>query len=499
VITAGGIDVDADGHDELLLLGDRLLSLVRFHPTPQVVDLREAIGPDDPRLACRAGAYAATDLDADGIIDLLVGCQSHDVPRGIEQQNIALRQTVDGEFVLLGDAYNPLRNDGVTLAIGVVDIDDDGLLDITLINDTFVKSGGASNHLATGAALFRCPPGADCTYTSTTFDDGDRAWGSFMGVGSVQISGAGSHLYITDWGANRLLGFAGRVPRDAAADHGITVAFSDSLPLFAWSVLVDDFDRNGLDDLLVTQGSASPTAFEGYAEHRDVLLLQGGAGEFTQHSDDVGLGPPTHEDSGVEARVYASRGAARVDLDGDGRLEFVVTGLEGVTKLYTELPTNDNAADRCTLLPRPRVVPGYGVGYAVRRSSDGIWHRRDMQGQPRFGSPSSILTSHARGQLRFPSGAIVPFDCSVGPHRLTVSEPDWIDVRADGAILVRLDTPWATDPIQVDVAIRDLHGQVRATVAQLRDDGVWWTPLRLGDDAAMIKIDGRWTARWWSL
>ncbi len=499
VISAGGVDVDGDGHDELLLLGHELQTLLRFHPVPESIDLREALPPNDPRRACLAGAYAATDVDHDGRIDLIIGCQSLKIPRRIEQHNFALRQTADGSFAVFDGSFSALDDDGVTLAVGVVDIDDDGLLDITFVNDTFVKGGSSTNHLTTGSTLFRCEPGAECVFDGRRFAEGTRAWGSFMGVGTVNLGASGPHVYVTDWGANRMLRFDDRTPTDVAAEHRVDLGTRLGLPLFAWSVLVDDFDRNGLDDMLITQGSASPDAFGGYTKHRDVVLLQSGDGDFLERSDEVGLEASTHEDSRNPARVYSSRGAVRADLDGDGYLEFIVTGLEGVTKVFTERPSRDNAPDRCTLLPRPRIVPGYGVGYAVRYDSSPAWHRRDMQGQPRFGSPSSILTSRPNGELRFPSGAIVPFDCSGLGLRVQVTEPNWITVDATSdEATVRLDAPWA-QPGDVEIAIRRDDGSVRLVTGTPSGAGTWVVPIQTGDVDIMVRPDDRWVARWWRL
>ena len=495
VVSAGGVDVDNDGRDELLLLGHEVQRLVRFHPEPSVTDLRDAIPRGDPRRACLAGAYAATDLDHDGLVDLLFGCQSLKQPRRIDQHNIALRQTAAGDFALFSDPlYDALEDDGVTLAVGVIDIDDDGLQDIVVVNDTFVREGAETNHLTTGAALFRCAPAAPCAFDRRLFAEGTRAWGSYMGVGSVDIHGAGPHLYITDWGANRLLAFDGRTPSDLAADYRVDLGTSLGLPLFGWAALVDDFDRNGLDDLLVTQGSASPDQFGGYTKHRDALLLQRGDGDFRLVDDEVGLGVPTHDDSGHDLRVYSSRGAAKADFDGDGYLDFVVTGLEGATKLFSELPTSDNAPTRCTLRPRPRVVPSYGVGYAVRAPWSDTWRRRDMQGQPRFGAAGSILTSHPAGRLRFPSGAEVEFDCSEVRVQ-TVTEPDWIQVTQDGPnVRVALDAPWR-DPSTVEIALRSADGE--SVVPASRSDGDWVAAAH--GTHAMVRLDGRWIARWWPL
>lgn len=498
-ITGGGIDVDGDGREEFLLLGLEVIRLLRFHPEPAVIELRDAIPRGNPRRVCMAGAYAATDFDHDGRIDILIGCQSLKIPRSAEQVNIALRQTEEGGFELWDvPGYEALSDDGVTLALGVIDADQDGLLDVVIVNDTFVESGGDTNHLRTGTLAYRCAPGATCAFDQRTFGEGTRAWGSYMGVGNVRIGGAGDHLYITDWGPNRLLRSDGRELRDLAAEYRVDLGTNLGLPIFAWSALVDDFDRNGLDDLLVTQGSASPDQFGGYRNHRDVLLLQTGDGDFIAQDREVGLDESTHEDSLHDLRVFSSRGAVKADLDGDGYLDFIVTGLEGHTKIFSETPTVDNAPNRCTLIPVPAIVPGHAVGYAVRPSWSQDWHRRDMQGNPRFGAARGVLTSHPRGTLRFPSGAEVQFDCTED-RRQIVAEPAWVDVRLDdGELRITLDTPWLEAPPTLEVAARSDGGGVRISSTE-RDGETWSTALDTHERAVMLKLNGKWIARWWPL
>ena len=501
-VAAGGVDVEGDGRDELVLLGPGRVTLERFHPERATTDLLEGLDPGDPRRTCYAGSYAATDLDLDGRVDLVIGCQDLKRPSRSTQTNLVFLQIDGGRFEPTDlPAYAPLASNGVTLAIGVLDIDNDGLLDVLILNDAFVENGSQDvNTLTTGVALFRAAPDAEQTFDPRDFGQGLRRGGSFMGGGNIEVDGAGEHLYLTDWGPNRLIHFRQGVPVSTATDLGIDLGFERNLALFAWSALVDDLDRNGLDDLLVTQGMVASSAPSDYMSHRDTALLQRAGGLFTRQTDEAGLGAPSTEDSRSRALPFASRGAAKADLDGDGYLDLLIAGLEGVVKIHSEQPTEDNAPDRCALAPAPRVAPGYGLGFAVAALVDGSpdqWRRHDIQGQMRMGSGPHVLTTLTRGLLRFPSGAQVAFDCNGAPGPLRVSEPDWLGVERQGdAALVRIDADWLPGgPAEVVAAVKNDLGAVRRVTAQPAQ-GRWRVPLRPDDAAILIRLDGRWVPRW---
>ena len=502
ILAAGGVDVEGDGFDEVVLMGPSIARLERFHPAGQTIDLMATLDEDDPRRACLAGSLLATDIDLDGRVDLVIGCQARKIPNASTQTNIILRQNDAGGFEPAeGAGLEGLESNGVTLALGSIDINEDGLLDIIVINDTFVAGGETINALTTGTTLIRCGPGEGCLYEARGLGRGNRRWGSFMGVGNLAVHDLGEHLYITDWGPNRLIRYPGDevTPLDIAEDLGVALAFSEETLLFAWSAIVEDFDRNGLDDLFITQGMAISADLPSYATHRDVLLLQRADGSFEALDETVGLEPHTHEDSGDEERVSSSRGAARADLDLDGHVELVVNVLEGRMRFYSEQPTPDNAPDRCTLVPRPRVVPTYGFGYAISGPERQTWRRRDMQGQMRFGASPWLLSTESRGVLRFPSGAEVSFDCEGGPGPIIVEEPDWIALEREGdRVLVSLDTPWLPEPPRVGAALRDRGGDERLEPAA-RDEARWAVPVQGDDRALMLNIDGRWVARWFAV
>ncbi len=513
-----GIDVDDDGRDELAMIGQGVVRLARFSPRREVVDLMALFDEGDPRRRCVAGSAVAMDVDLDGLLDLVIGCQLHSIvacrqpPQDFEaQRNLAFRQRPDGQFELLeasgqGALAEALADGGITLALGVLDVDEDGLPDLLVGNDDLTESGrGGDRVQAPGVLMRRCAPGEGCLVSAWPFGRGLHAGGSFMGFGNVEVDGLGQHIYISDWGANRLVRFEGDQAVDVAVELGADVAYANGFSLFGWGVVVDDFDRNGLDDIYLTQGATWPGLPPEQDNHHDVLLLQrAGPGFVLMRHDEVGLSANTLDDSNSEQSpwgpaAYASRGAVKADLDGDGALELITAALMGRPRVQSEVPADPSDPPRCTLIPRPRVVPTYGHGFAVGDEA-GRWRRQDVQGQMRFGASPWVMTTAPRGMLRFPSGAEVPFDCAGGPGPVEVEEPDWVALARRGAALeVALQMPWReAPPERVVIAVRDPSGQVDVRVAAATPAG-WSIPLGAQDRAVMIQIDGRWVPRFFEV
>lgn len=515
-LSGAGLDLDQDGQHELLLLGPAQVHLVTFSPQVQTRDLLALLPEEDPRRRCVAGAALATDLDQDGLQDVLIGCQLDRIAPCCERQdyegqaNIAFVQRPGQGLVLWDDPQAALlANDGISLALAGLDLNEDGLQDIAVINDTFTRRDNPANLQNPGGFLLGCAPEEGCLFRELPFDQEGRAWGSFMGAGLVNIDGQGDHLYVTDWGPNRLLRYLPQEDRcqDVAPDLGVELASDGEHFLFAWSAVVDDFDRNGLDDIYLSQGISWPGYTpEGGAMH-DAVLMQRAEGDFVHmRPDELGLTLHNQEDARAPEHsqgelTYSARGAVRADLDLDGRMELLTAGLVGVVRAHSERVQDDSEPPRCTLVPQGRYVPTFGHGYAVAPLREPLqWRRRDIQGQMRFSASPWLLTEHSRGWLRFPSGAQVYYDCQGQPGPVLVQEPDWLQVQArQGRLVVTLDAPWLPEAPRVEVALLDAQGQVRGASLEPGEAGQWSAALEEADQIAVLRLGDRWLPRRWPL
>ncbi len=490
-----GAGVGDGSAQDLVLLGNSAVFVVSVDDAVTVVDLMSTLSDDDPRDRCTAGTAVAMDLDRDGRSDIYVGCQ-HSLRLASTLANIPFMAGGDEVYSALEFGHEPeLENPGPTLGIAPTDLNDDGLLDIVLANDTF--SGPDLRNIATdpGGVLFACPPGAGCTWHRRLLASGNEAWGSYMGVGRPRVDGGPEAIYLTDWGPNRLVHFDAGEPVDTASDRGIALGRGTDW-LFAWGVVVADFDRNGLDDLLIAQGDVHPDRLAAGEDvgHRDTLFLQSDGGRFEARTrEEFASGLAT--DIGSPTR--SMRGAVRADLDFDGRLEILTIPYVGAPRLEHEVAGPWPATPRCTLVPRPRYVPAYGFGYRVQGSEPGDpWVEHDIQGQNRLGASPWVVTGEPRGSFRFPSGAVVPFDCRGTPGPVIVAEPEWLDVGfGEGVVSVSVGSGAGHDAVaSVAIATAGPSGESAPVPAVLVDGR--WTVSATGADRAMVRIDGRWVGRW---
>ncbi|MBM66347.1 MAG: hypothetical protein CMH55_08955 [Myxococcales bacterium] len=520
ISSAFGLDLEGDGYDELVVLGDGYARLERFHPTRSSENLLDLLPEGDIRRTnCNLGAALPADLDMDGDVDLLLACQLnafaiasaeeiyrtgvrayplegatyfgcppgegcayHRINMGLPNlsqtffaqpgqegpidaewdvlemdvmRNFALFQ-VDGALVYEEDLI--FQDSGATLAFGMVDMNDDGLLDFITAND------------------------------------------SYMGLGLVKIHGRGDHLFIADEGPNRLVRYENGASINIVDDVGLTLATRNGTDLESWGTVVEDFDRDGDDDLYVTQGMIERVPISAWADHYDFMALQQDDGRFLILTDEVGVSVHDHQDSLDDTFVYSSRGTVKADLDLDGALDLLTVPFEGHVRLHAEVPLRDGPGARCTLVPRSRYVPTYGYGYAVAAQGTETWFRRDMQGQMRLGASPHVLSSATRGRLRFASGAEIAFDCRGQPGPVVVEEPNWIrwEAQVEGHS-VFLHMPWydGGQPV-VRVALRQADGSSRIVHASM-DRTRFDIATNASDIQAMLQVDGRWIPRWFEL
>ena len=493
-----GFDVEGDGYHELIVTGDRVVQLLRFHPTYQEIDLLALIPEDNPRRDCNAGAAVNLDLNYDGQLDLVVSCHLTDVEEQAQSiLHLAFLQTQNGRFeALTREAWNQeapllLEAQNSTIAIGAADLNEDGLLDLMVSEDFY--TGPTTIQTDPGGIYFRCGPMETCRFRPFRIGRGPQEHGGLMGSAVIYVEGRGELAYFTDFGANRMVQVNGDRVRDFAIASNVDLAVSQDVALFSWGVAVDDYNRDGLDDLLVGQGAVKAMpAFE-YAIHFPAYLQQNGRGTFALHSDDVGLQPYAPEDSGVEEYPYSGRALLRTDLDQDGFIDTIELGLEGRPRLHREVPLV-GAAPRCNLIPKARYVPGFGVGHAFRPSADTPWRKWDSQGQLKSGTTPFLLSPWQQGTLRFPSGATVNYDCQGQAGPVVIEESEWLSQTLEGnelTVILGVDAPQGSLSVFVEPSSELLQSEDRGN----RRSHV---QIPAQTERYMLRFGNRWLARWWT-
>lgn len=491
-----GIDVEQDGVHELVITGPGSAQLISIENDVRTDLLGVAVARE-----CAAGAVAGYDIDLDGRLDIMIGCHLNRRLRS-RLGNLALVQTDDGWERVTGIG-GTIENDN-TLGLAVIDVDEDGLLDLFVINDTF--SSPAIRHLLSppGAFWLGCDATETCVNQEQLLLETPERWGSFMGAGNLHIDGIGDGFFLSDWGPNRLVVFDGGVGRDYAESVGLGIGFVEpgvlptsvgwdgELPYFSWGVAVDDFDFDGRDDIFVAQGIVTSFSNEAaYEAHVHFLGLQTAPASFDVLTTIDGIAVSSRADAYPADHPTTARGVAKADLDGDGSLEIIIAPQAGYVQIYSEVAALEPLPPRCTIRPHNWAVPAFGVGYAVA-GNDGVFRRRDVGGQLLTGTSPWVVGPERSGTFRFPSGYEMEFDCG-DETSIDLVEPEWIHIeQVDGRVRVALDRD--VEELEIYARTEDrLTGMLR------RSDGPTAEFSGGGLEAIMLRVDGRWIARWWDL
>jgi len=177
----------------------------------------------------------------------------------------------------------------------------------------------------------------------------------------------------------------------------------DGRPSTGWHAQFGDVDNDGRADLFIAKGNVDQ--MPGMAmEDPNNLLMQQPDGRFAEAAAAAGV-----------ATVDRSRGAALVDLDGDGRLDLVVVNRRAPLELYRN------------------VTPGTGqwIGIDLRQPGPNAFAIGAVvtldTGRGRQSQQLTIGGGHAGGQA-------VPLHFGLGDAdvaRVTVTWPDGSETRHD--------------------------------------------------------------------
>jgi hypothetical protein len=427
-------DYDNDGDPDLFVGGVHRQHLYR-NDGGRFEDVTAASGLASEQWVVGGGFF---DYDNDGRLDLLVvnyttwsagydrfcGDQARGIrvychPKWFPAVPLSLhRNRGDGTFEDVSEKSGIAAHRGRGMGLAFADYDSDGLVDFYVTNDKlpsflFHNRGGGmfeETALLAGAALPE--HGQDISAMSAEFRDYDND--SRPDVHVTALAGESFPLY-------RNLGKGLFQDVTYRTGLGPVVAARSG-----WSNGLHDFDNDGWKDLFTANSHVNDSIdqFEAFAYRLPNSLFRNrGDGTFADVSLDSGLakGPPR-----------AHRGAGFADLDGDGRLDVVVTSLEGPTELWRNRSEGTGHWLRLRLVGTKSNRDGIGAVVKLEAGSDPRWRAQWNHATTAVGYASSTHaplhfgTGEARVierlEIRWPSGTVQVLENVAADQTLTVRE-----------------------------------------------------------------------------
>ena len=406
---AAAADYDNDGDVDLFVAGYRANALYRNDGSGAFAEITSSAGISSDHWSVAAGWF---DYDRDGLLDLLIvnyldwdpGDERYcgDRERGLRiycsptyfggLPNTLYRNLGDGAFVDVSQASGLARHVGKGMSVAFADYDLDGWTDAFVANDTeadfLFRNNGDGTFEETGllAGVGLASDGRPTSSMGVDFRDYDND-----GLPDVHVTAINRQTFPL------FRNTGGGLFEDTTARsglHAMTVARS------GWANGLVDFDNDGWKDLFVAGSHVNDLAeeFEN-AEYLqpNAVFRNAGGGRFVDVSDSAGNFPPA-----------AHRGAAFADFDLDGRIDVVVSVLDGAAELWRNETSNRNHWLAVRLV-------------GTTSNADGIGAR------VRAGAQAAMVTS----SIGYASATLAPLHLGLGEaaelDRLRIRWPSGID------------------------------------------------------------------------
>ena len=343
-------DFDNDGWEDIYVASVTRNHLYRNNGDGTFTDVTEKAGVGTPTYKGEkmwSAAAGWVDYNNDGKLDLFVAnycrwevnkdpvclsggrLRAYCHPKFYEPLPSTLyRNNGDGTFTDVSEETGIAKRLGKGMGIGFNDYDGDGFTDIFVANDNMPNSlfhnlkGKAFEEVAMDAGVAYSENGKAVSGMGAEFRDLDND-------GLPDIWHTATELETFPLFHNRGNG----IFIDVTGRSGLA---RPTLQMSGWSNGVADFDNDGWKDLFVARSNVLDNIAEfssrTYAEPNSIFR---------------NLGKMTFEDvtaqAGPDMQIGAAhRGAAIGDLDNDGRLDIVVTVLNGKTRILRNVSANAN-------------------------------------------------------------------------------------------------------------------------------------------------------------
>jgi hypothetical protein len=395
-------DYDNDGNDDIYVTALDGNHLFRNLGNGKFADVTARAGVRDPGFATGAIWF---DYDNDGRLDLYVShyvewsaatdqsCsldtknKSYCTPELYKGQSGTLFHNkgngVFEDVTKKAGLYDPTSK---SLGIALIDVDNDGWMDLFVANDTQANKLYRNNHngtfteMALEAGVAYSDAGKKRAGMGTDAEDYDLTGRQSLVIGN--FTNESLSLYHNDGSG---------LFSDNSVASGIASPSASSL---TFSAFFFDYDLDGLPDIFAVNGHVAddisvvqPTIH--YAEP-PMLFRNKGNGKFDDVTDRVGT---------ALRQAVVGRGAAYLDIDNDGDLDLVLTTSNGAAKLLRNDNGNQNDMLRIKTVGTRSNRDGIGAKITVT-TSEGLHLFKMVKSGSSYLSQSELPVTFGLGKPR---------------------------------------------------------------------------------------------------
>ena len=368
-------DYDNDGYADIFVAGLRENILYHNNADGTFTDLTAKAGlalPDPQFKTLWAVAAAWLDYDKDGWLDLFVSnycvwdpekepiCRDTGQPdychprlyRGLP--NSLFHNNHDGTFTDVSEASGIRKHIGKGMGIGVADFDGDGWTDLFVANDTVPaflfhnKGNGTFSEIGEEAGV---------AYT-------DRGMAvSGMGVDSRDLDNDGRPDIFETASIGETMPLFRNLGENLFEDRTLVSTLATAtISKTGWSNGILDFNNDGWKDLFAAFGDImNPEgAFRERVPQASGIFANLRNGQFADAGSTAGP---------ISARKAVHRGSAFGDINNDGRIDVVVTSLDGPIEIWKNVSPSQNHWILINAVGRKSNRDGMGTEFKVVTAS----------------------------------------------------------------------------------------------------------------------------------